>query len=76
MFTLQVKFKNNINKKEYSKFYCKKRKKFFVLSNNIECALLFKSIGYAKRSYNRLYKSQYLNKNRDIIGYTIAIKEN
>ena len=69
MFTLQINLTDK-NKNEYSKYYCKKLKRFFVLSAYIDHALKFKSIGTAKRSFNYFIKKRGSYKN--ILGYDIT----
>lgn len=74
MFTLEILYQDKL-KKEFSKYYCKKYKKMFVISNSIECALKFKNIGSAKRAFNKYSKYLHFKGIQNLIGYDIK-KEN
>lgn len=67
MFTLKIDFLTATNK--FSKFYCKKYKKAFVLSDYKGCARLFKTIPSAKRSMTLFIKGRGSFNN--VIGYSI-----
>jgi len=69
MFTLKINFMTGVDK--FSKFYCSKYKKMFVLSDYKNCALLFKNMSSAKRSFTLFIKSR--GNWHNIIGYEIDI---
>lgn len=70
MYTLKI---NYVNDKE--KYYCKPYKSINTYSYNRECALKFKSIASAKRSFTLFYKKYYHLRNK-IKGYDIQIIDN
>lgn len=69
MFTLELKFKDNYGK-EYEKFYCTNRvgNKAIHVSDQIECAKKFKTMGSAKGVATRVWKKEF---NHNLIGYEI-----
>jgi len=71
MFTLKINFLTATDK--YSKWYCRKFKRQFVLSDYRNCALEFKNMASAKRSFNNLVKSRGSWNN--ITGYEISMIE-
>ena len=67
MFTLKIRFLTATDK--YSKFYCKKYKKAFVLSEYKNCAMLFKTMASAKRSMTLYIKGRGIFNN--VVGWEI-----
>jgi len=72
MFTLELRFiKNGI---KFSRYYCKKYKGMFVLSEDEDNALRFKKMSSAIRSA-RLYDKRTQGSNLDMIGYSVTLIE-